>query len=196
MGLFTILLILYFALHSLLASTKVKQYLKQRIIPLRYYRLMYNVFALVALIPVYFSYQSLDKSLIFHSNILKWIGGLLLVVGLMTLWKALKGYDLSAFAGTYQYRAKKEEAAGQLITSGLNAHVRHPLYFAALLLIWGGFLFATHLPMLLFASITTSYLWLGTKLEEQKLLLQFGEAYADYQQRVPMLIPLRWNKMN
>jgi hypothetical protein len=32
----------------------------------------------------------------------------------------------------------------------------------------------------------------GTHLEEKKLILEFGEKYAAYQNRVPMLIPYKW----
>jgi protein-S-isoprenylcysteine O-methyltransferase Ste14 len=35
----------------------------------------------------------------------------------------------------------------------------------------------------------TVYIIIGTKLEEKKLVLEFGEAYIKYQKEVPMLIP-------
>ena len=33
------------------------------------------------------------------------------------------------------------------------------------------------------------YVVIGTKLEEKKLVLEFGDAYVKYQKEVPMLIP-------
>ena len=35
----------------------------------------------------------------------------------------------------------------------------------------------------------TVYIIIGTKLEEKKLVLEFGETYIKYQTEVPMLIP-------
>jgi methanethiol S-methyltransferase len=37
--------------------------------------------------------------------------------------------------------------------------------------------------------VITGYTVLGARLEEKKLVVQFGEMYKLYQQRVPMLIP-------
>jgi len=40
--------------------------------------------------------------------------------------------------------------------------------------------------------ILTFYLIVGTFLEEKKLIGEFGEKYAAYQNRVSMLIPFKW----
>jgi protein-S-isoprenylcysteine O-methyltransferase Ste14 len=42
---------------------------------------------------------------------------------------------------------------------------------------------------LLFAVAATTYVLVGTRFEERDLLLRFGEDYARYRERVPMLIP-------
>ncbi len=76
-----------------------------------------------------------------------------------------------------------------LNTGGLNSYVRHPLYFGSLLLIWGLLIERATLAMLIAALLLTVYLYVGAKLEEQKLVRAFGKAYRSYQQRVPMLIP-------
>ena len=38
-------------------------------------------------------------------------------------------------------------------------------------------------------TVLTVYVIIGTKLEEKKLVLEFGDAYIKYQREVPMLIP-------
>ena len=48
--------------------------------------------------------------------------------------------------------------------------------------------------MFAFALISTIYLILGSRLEEEKLVAQFGKAYQKYQREVPMLVPLKWGK--
>jgi protein-S-isoprenylcysteine O-methyltransferase Ste14 len=35
----------------------------------------------------------------------------------------------------------------------------------------------------------TAYVFIGAYFEERKLLLEFGESYAEYRKRTPMLIP-------
>jgi len=42
--------------------------------------------------------------------------------------------------------------------------------------------------------ILTSYLIVGTYLEEKKLVREFGENYRNYQKKVSMLIPYTWLK--
>jgi protein-S-isoprenylcysteine O-methyltransferase Ste14 len=42
--------------------------------------------------------------------------------------------------------------------------------------------------------ILTSYLIVGTYLEEKKLIGEFGEKYLAYQKRVSMLMPYKWLK--
>jgi protein-S-isoprenylcysteine O-methyltransferase Ste14 len=38
-------------------------------------------------------------------------------------------------------------------------------------------------------AVLTIYIVIGTKLEEKKLVLEYGDRYIKYKQEVPMLIP-------
>jgi len=67
---------------------------------------------------------------------------------------------------------------------------RHPWYLGAMALIWAGRLDA---PGLLVNLVLTTYLIVGTLLEERKLVAQFGGAYREYQERVSMLLPIKWS---
>jgi len=80
---------------------------------------------------------------------------------------------------------------GELDTSGALGITRHPWYLAALLFIWGRQL---DVSAILLNVIFTSYLIVGTYLEEKKLVGEFGEKYLAYQKRVSMLIPYKWLK--
>ena len=181
-------LIGYFVLHSLLADQGIKAFLTRRLIPTRYYRLIYNLLAIILLLPLAVYYWSIDEVFLFRIVVLKYFGIFFLVAGAVLFLIALRQYNLGAFMGTQQLSGKND-FQDTLQTGGLHRYVRHPLYFAGLLLLWGWFLFEPTDTYLVVAVISTVYLYIGTKLEEQKLAETFGEAYRQYQKEVPMLVP-------
>ena len=77
----------------------------------------------------------------------------------------------------------------QLRIDGIHAHVRHPLYTGTLLFTWGLFFVFPFLSHFIAVAIMSLYIIVGIKLEEEKLVEEFGEAYLAYQLKVPMLIP-------
>ncbi len=161
----------------------------------RGYRLSYNLFAAVHTVLTWLLAErwlgragfAYDRPA--ELEIAQWIGfaagALLMVVG-------LRGYDLGRFAGTAQLRG---DAAGKdpridepLRTDGLHRYVRHPLYSAGFLLLWGRVDGEAALATALWLS---AYLLIGTWLEERKLLQAYGAAYADCRARVPAFLPWR-----
>ena len=91
------------------------------------------------------------------------------------------------FLGMRQAFLPEDTTPPRLVTDGLYRYVRHPLYTAGLVFIW-------LLPIMTWNLLAlniglTAYILIGATFEERKLLSQFGETYADYRRKTPMLIP-------
>ena len=191
---FSLFLITYYALHSLLAADGVKATLT-KLIPQRFYRLGYNLLAVGLLAALFYIYFLVEKTPLWTPNLmLSIIGALLALAGVSWMVRAIKRYNLEEFLGLEQLRTGQKPIHNKLIIRGLNGRVRHPLYFGTLLTIWGVLLIFPTDAMFAFALISTIYLIIGSRLEEEKLVRQFGDAYRRYQREVPMLLPFRFRK--
>ena len=79
----------------------------------------------------------------------------------------------------------------QLMTSGISALVRHPIYSAWIVFILPGLaLFGRSWPMLLTPLVAYSVFKLLIHREDDYLRQRFGEAYLTYRARVNELIPI------
>ncbi len=76
-----------------------------------------------------------------------------------------------------------------LVTTGVYAKVRHPIYSADILLAWGIFLMFPRLDFLIAAVWLTIVLVIWMKLEEHALIARFGDEYIRYKAKTPMFIP-------
>ncbi|QDA59256.1 methyltransferase family protein [Hymenobacter jejuensis] len=184
---------LYFALHSLLATTWLKAAVARRWpTAARFYRLAYNQLSVWGFL-LLFRYQSHlpDNQLFAITPLGLGIGCGLLAAGVLVAVAALRGYDLAEFAGWAYARRGPAAADGPLRTEGLNRLVRHPLYLGLLLGLLGFWLLAPTAVRTVFVGCNLAYLLVGTRLEERKLAQRFGAAYALYRARVPQLLPLK-----
>ena len=184
-------------LHSALISTRVTGYVKQRLGDrFRYYRLFYNGFALVTLIPVVFYAYRIGGDPLFSGEGFWRMGqGFLLALSLFLFLAGARHYDGRAFLGVRQLK-KRDSCVGltetcALDTRGILGVVRHPWYAGGIMILWARDL---DLSAIITNLILTGYLVVGSFLEERRLSVEFPETYREYQKKVSMLFPYQWLK--
>lgn len=181
--------VLYALIHSLTASLACKAFVKRRL-PRFFasYRLAYNLLALLLLVPLAaLAWARPGPDLWRFDGAAGWIANGVALAALLSFLRHGGGYDLPVFLGL---RRETNEATGgnapRLIISGWHRHVRHPWYTLGLVLIWSRDMNAASLVSGL---AVTLYFVFGSRLEEQKLIVEFGERYLAYRRRVPALLP-------
>ncbi len=179
LALLAIAWLLYGALHSFLAADAVKQAVQRRFPALMpRYRLLYNGLATLLLLPLLFwGYRNADGATAFFGL---YGQGAALLWAMGWIWPTLGAYDSRQFLGLGPV------GEGNLVFSPAHRFVRHPWYCAFIPWLWLGPLDGAAVVS---SAALTLYLWIGTVLEEQKLVRRFGDAYRDYQRHVPMLLP-------
>lgn len=81
------------------------------------------------------------------------------------------------------------EKTTALVTSGIYAYIRHPLYSSLLLLAWGIFFKAPGLVGGTLVLVATTFLVATARADEQECVRFFGAQYLDYMQKTRRFIP-------
>ena len=158
---------------------------------MRAYRLAFNVIAALLLVPPVWLTFALHGPLLWEwSGARAWVANAVALGALAGFAWTTRHYDMSSFSGLAQWRAGSRSPAGEegrLQLSPLHRIVRHPWYFLGLLILWTRDMDVARLTSSL---CVTAYLWVGSLLEERKLLALHGAPYARYRAAVAGLVPL------
>jgi len=184
----------YCALHSAMISETVTTLLKRKLgDSFRFYRLFFNCVAIVTFIPVVWYSRTLAAVPFFRwEGILLAVRYALLALGVLLVVAGGRHYGLRQFIGFSQLRGTSSgglATGGGIDSSGVLGLVRHPWYTAVVLFLWAQDLDASRVVV---NGVLTVYIIVGTLLEERKLVHEFGDTYASYQERVSMFVPLKW----
>ena len=180
LGLFS----LFAAHHSTFARQAVKALVARRISP-AIERPVYVWIASVLLIIVCVLWQPVDGELYRVEWPLAIIGYAIQIIGVTITARGSSAIDVLDLAGI---RRALNDAHGRvstnvpLQTTGVYGFVRHPLYFAWLLFVFG----SPHMTFtrLAFAVVSSAYLALAIPLEERALINTFGDEYRAYRRKV------------
>jgi len=181
----------YGLLHSLLATRQAKLLVESwwGAEGTRWFRMGYNIFAFITLLPLLALAVTLPDGLI-YSLPTHWNGVLTLIqlTGAGLAFVAARQTGLGSLAGLSQLLDKDTHTKeNRLETGGLYRYVRHPIHTGSLLFLWAA-------PQLTWNGLAirlgfSIYFILGGLAEEKRLVEEFGDSYRAYRMRTPMLIP-------
>jgi protein-S-isoprenylcysteine O-methyltransferase Ste14 len=81
------------------------------------------------------------------------------------------------------------EKTTTLVTSGIYAYIRHPLYSSLLLLAWGIFFKALSPASIALVLVATTFLIATARADEAECTRFFGDEYQEYMQKTKRFIP-------
>ena len=182
--------IVFCVLHSLLIALPVTDWLR-RFKPgyERYERLIYNIIALMTLIPPLYLGWTINSDPIFAwSGGLRWVQALLVLWALLLFWGGARQFDTARLLRENGggYRTAENDP---LVTDGILNIVRHPWYSGGIVIIWARDINAAAMVT---NFILALYFIVGAFLEERRLVRQYGSVYQHYQSKVDMFFPWRW----
>ncbi|MCD4673421.1 MAG: isoprenylcysteine carboxylmethyltransferase family protein [Anaerolineaceae bacterium] len=157
------------------------------------YRLFLTLVIIIGGLGLIYLVDTLPDVKIYHLG-LPWV---LLTIPVQVLCFAgalasLNQTDIWDLTGIRRLFCPEKEEPPTLVISGMYYWVRHPLYVCALLFVW--LMPVMTWNILAFNIGITIAITIGVLQEEKRLLKNFGEEYAEYQKRVPMLFPGFWLK--
>ena len=190
-----LLLMSLFAIqHSVMARKPFKQWWT-RFIPKSVERSTYVLFSSLALLLLFWQWRPMP-AVVWHieePEMAAVVMGLSFVgwVIVFTSTFLINHFELFGLHQVANNLVGREMSPPTFRTPLLYKFVRHPIYLGFIIAFWAApTMSAGHL---LFAALTTAYIFVGILLEERDLIDMFGDEYRRYREQVSMLLP--WRKL-
>jgi len=188
-----LLLMTLFAIqHSVMARQRFKAWWTQ-FVPRPVERSTYVLFASLSLLLLFWQWRPLSAviwdvavpDLAVTLVTLSFVGWVLV----FTSTFIINHFELFGLHQVTNHLVGKQPEPPRFKTPLFYKFIRHPIYLGFIIAFWAApTMTAGHL---LFAAVTTAYIFVGIALEEHDLVDLFGDEYRQYKQRVSMLIPWR-----
>ncbi|MDE2052025.1 MAG: isoprenylcysteine carboxylmethyltransferase family protein [Gammaproteobacteria bacterium] len=175
--------------HSIMARPAFKRLLT-RIIPAQAERSTFVLLATAALALVCWQWRPLrqlvwavDGPLAAAITAVSWCGWVMLLISTFLI----SHFELFGLEQGFARLFGRTAASPGFATPFFYRWLRHPIYAGFILAFWAAPRMS--LGHLLFAMLTTAYIFVGIWFEERDLITRFGERYAQYRRSVGMLLP-------
>ena len=188
-----LLLMSLFAIqHSVMARRQFKEWWTQYV-PKSVERSTYVLLASLALVLLFWQWRPMPAVVwqVTNPQIAMAIVALSFVGWLLVLTSTflINHFELFGLHQVANNLTGRDMPAARFKTPVLYKVVRHPIYLGFIIAFWAAPTMTV--GHLLFAAVTTAYIFVGIALEERDMIEVFGDEYRRYRERVSMLVPWR-----
>ena len=187
-----VLLSIFAIQHSVMARPQFKQWWLQ-FVPKSVERSTYVLLASLALVLLFWQWRAMPAVVWQVANpaaanaviALSFAGWLIVLASTFMI----NHFELFGLHQVFNNLSGRSMPTMHFKTPMLYNFVRHPIYLGFIIAFWAAPTMTV--GHLLFAAVTTAYIFVGIFLEEHDLVEMFGDDYRRYKQNVSMLIPWR-----